>query len=179
MPDKRDKMGKIDIPPCRGEPKYRKARKDAERDGHVFPVRAKCLGKFACKKPDDDIDALALGAIDLAVGADDEAVEIIDQLWVARLGTRNSEVGRGTTIKLAKFANLHPRKAAKPDAPHHSKQVLEPPPIVFFVFEEDVHCMEFRRLKQEKQSFRRSDSGLRHSSLSGSGRSLLIHIFKI
>ena len=104
-----------------------------------FQFARNVSGNSRVKNRDDYIDALALGAIDLAVGADDEAVEIIDQLWVARLGTRDREIGRRTTIKLTKFANLHPRKAAKPAAPHHTEQVLEPPPIVFFVFEEDVH----------------------------------------
>jgi hypothetical protein len=83
--------------------------------------------------------SFAFGAIDLAVGTDDEAVEVIDQFRIARLGTCDRKVGGGPSVKLAKLADLHTRETAKARALHHAEQVLKPTPVVFFVFEEDIH----------------------------------------
>ena len=72
------------------------------------------------------------------MGTDDEAVEVVDKLRVAGLGTRNCEIRRGTAIKLTKFANLHFRQPAQARAVLHRQQVLEALPVIFFLFEETV-----------------------------------------
>ena len=106
-------MRKIDVDPRRDKPEYCKPRKDAECDRHISPVTPKCPWKIFGKEPAYNADTLAFGTIDLAVGTNDEAVQVIDQFRVAGLGPCNRQVGCRTPVQLAEFAHLHLRQTAK------------------------------------------------------------------
>src|SRR5438034_148835 len=132
-------MGKIGVDPRRDKPKQSKPCKHAKGDGHVPPIRAKCARQILGEEFADEADALALGTIDLAVRANDEAVEIVDELWVTRLSPSDGEIGCCPAVTLAEFAHLHLRQPAQAGAAEHRQQVLKPPPVVLVLVEKAIH----------------------------------------
>src|SRR5438445_9864136 len=136
-------MGKVGVDPCRDKPEQGKACKNAERDRHIHPVAAKRPREILGEKPGDKVHALALSAVNTAVSPNDEAVEIVYQLWVAGLGACRRKIGRRAAIKLSKFAHFHPRQSAQVCTIQHREQVFEPLPLVFALVEERIHNIWF------------------------------------
>lgn len=139
------KMRKIDVDPRRDKTEQPEPKKDAKCDCHVSPIPSKCARKILGEKLADQANALALGTVDIAVGADDEAVEIIDQLGITSLGSGGCKVGCSASVKLAEFPNLHPRQPAQTHPLLHRQKIFEPLPVVFFLFEKTIHSLvDFR-----------------------------------
>src|SRR4051812_18434100 len=99
-------MREVDIDPCRGKSERGETPKDAECDGHIPPIPAKSIWQLVGKEVRNGAAAIGFGAIDLTVGTDNETVQIIDELWVACLSSRDRQIGSRTAIKFTELPNL-------------------------------------------------------------------------
>src|SRR5687767_14826017 len=132
-------MCEVGIDPCRDKSEDGKQDERPNCYRHVSPVLAKGPRKIAKEKISNYADAFAFGAIDLAVCAYDEAVEIIDELGIASLGTRDREVGGSSTIELTELADLHPREPFERSPAQKAEKVLKPSPVIFSFVDKSVH----------------------------------------
>jgi hypothetical protein len=132
-------MRKIHIVPGGYKPKDREEEKYPGCDSHVAGVFPKGPRKVFGEKFPYQVKAVAIGAVYFSVGADNEAVQVIDEFRVAGFGSRDRQVSRRTPVKLSEFADLRFREAAERIALEHRKQILEPLPIIFPVADKRVH----------------------------------------
>ena len=101
--------------------------------------RLNVRGRSGAEKPAYDAQAAAFGPVDLAVSADHEVVEIIDEFGVAGFGAGGREVGRRPTVKFTELPHFHPGQAPYGSAVEHGQQVFESLPVVLVVIEKAVH----------------------------------------
>ena len=99
-------MRKVGIEPRRDKSEHAGENEYSERKLHVSQICTERLRQVLSEELADEPDAFTLCAIDPAVGTDDEAVEVIDELRIAALGACDGEIGRGPAIELAEFAHL-------------------------------------------------------------------------
>ena len=101
-------------------------------------MRRNVCGSSRVKKVTNSFTALRVSAIDAAVRANDETVQIVDQTRIARLGARDSEIRSGATIDAAQFTNFLSSQTAQRRGIEQLEQILEPLPGVFALVDEAI-----------------------------------------
>jgi len=101
-----DQFGELDVVTRRDKAKEAEDKKNEERNEGVAPGAAERLRQLVCEVVENLLAALRVGAIDATVGANDEAVEVVNQTRIARLGAGDGQVGSGATVDAAEFAHL-------------------------------------------------------------------------
>src|ERR1044072_2987738 len=95
----------------------------------VAPCAAEGLWKVAREEVAQAVSAFGgVGAIDAAVRADDETVEVVEEPWVAALGSRDGEVGGRAPVDAPQLAHLLPVPPPQTGAGGHPQQVIPAQP---------------------------------------------------
>src|ERR1043165_4263652 len=101
-----DKLRELRIVTSGDKTEDRKDREDREREKGIAPRAPERLRQLVSKKPADAFAALRVSTIDATMRADNEAVQIVDETRIARLGARDGEIGSSATIDAPQLANL-------------------------------------------------------------------------
>src|ERR1044072_9034393 len=105
----------------------------------VAPCAAEGLWKVAREEVAQAVSAFGgVGAIDAAVRADDETVEVVDEPWVAALGSRDGEVGARAPVDAPQLAHLLAVQTPQTGAVEHPQQVLQALPRALALVDETV-----------------------------------------
>src|SRR6185295_6252066 len=99
-------LGKLRIETSAYKTEDRENHEDREREKRVAPGASESLRQFVREECEDAFPAARLSAIDAAVRANDETVQVIDEARVARFGARNREIRGRASIDAAQFAHF-------------------------------------------------------------------------
>ena len=115
---------------------------DSKSHRGVAPRPPKRARKFIRKEVRDTPAALGIRAVDAAVRANDEAVEIVDEPRITRLSPRDREVRCRATIDAAQLAHLFAVQLAQRHPIQKLKQIFKPLPDVLALVDEAIqgHC---------------------------------------
>ena len=120
------------------KPKTAKIAKTENETKRVAPGATKRLRQFASEETANSFTALRVGAIDAAVRANHQTVQIVDQTRIARLRARDGEIGSGATIDAAQFAHFVALQTPQRSAVEQLEQILEPLPGVLALVDEAI-----------------------------------------
>src|SRR5215831_10408834 len=116
----------------------REQEEDTEGGRRVAEGATKRARKFAAEEIANPASALRISAIDPAVRANHQAIEIIDEPRVARFGTRNRQVRGRAAIDAPQFAHLFAMQFAQRHPIEQLQQLLESFPDVLALVDELV-----------------------------------------
>ena len=138
-------LREIRIAPRRKKTERSEKKKDQGSSRGVTPGAAERLRKVARKEIPNAPPALGVGTINAAMGANHQAIEIIDQPRVAGFGASNCKIRSRAAIDAPQFAHLVALQATQRHLIETLKQFLEPLPDVLAFIDESIkrHGFDF------------------------------------
>src|SRR5205807_1698767 len=138
-------LREIRIAPRSKKTERSKKKKDQGSSRGVTPGAAERLRKVARKEIPNAPPALGVGAINATMGANHQAIEIIDQPRVAGFGASNCKIRSRAAIDAPQFAHLVALQATQCHLIETLKQFLEPLPDVLAFIDESIkgHGLDF------------------------------------
>src|ERR1700730_6501824 len=91
-------FGKFGVVTRANKTQQPKDEEDRKSNGCVAPDTAKGLREFLRREVANPFAPLGVGPVNATMGTDHKTVEVIDQTWISRFCSSNSQVRRGTPV---------------------------------------------------------------------------------